>query len=309
MPELKSYLDKKLQQYNRQEFIASDPIQVPHLFSKKEDIEIAAFLTATIAWGNRKMIINNALRLMNFLNNSPYDFILNKVPDYNTCHCGRSVSEAELLDPQSLEKQSFRPQGEIHCKQKEIFSLRSRKTPDGRNDDKFQAINNFVHRTFNGYDCMFFLLSLKRIYTELGGLENVFNRGFSIDNTIFSALKFFRKEFLYLPHNKRVERHLSDVEKKSAAKRLNMFLRWMVRKDENGVDFGLWRKIPTSALMLPLDVHAGNVSRQLGILNRKQNDWKAVEEVTENLRKFCPEDPVKYDFALFGSGVFQDREM
>ena len=288
MSELKNFLDQKQQQYNRQEFIVSDPIQVPHLFSKKEDIEISAFLTSIIAWGNRKMIINNALRLMKLLDNSPYDFILNKVPDYRKIdlsrHCG--------LDPQSVEFEEIAGQA--------------------RNDEwstEWQAINSFVHRTFNGYDCMYFLLSLKRIYTELGGLENVFNQGFSIDNTIFSALKFFRKEFLYLPHNKRVERHLSDVEKNSAAKRLNMFLRWLVRKDENGVDFGLWRNIPTSALMLPLDVHAGNVSRQLGILTRKQNDWKAVEEVTKNLRKLCPEDPIKYDFALFGSGVFQGKDV
>jgi len=271
MRNLQNLLDQKLQQYNRQEFIASDPIQIPHLFSKKEDIEIAAFLTSIIAWGNRKMIINNALLLMKLLDNAPYDFILNKVPDYKKIN---SENLAELSQ-----------------------------------NAEWQAINGFVHRTFNGYDCMYFLLSLKRIYTELGGLESVFNQGFSIDNTIFSALKFFRKEFLYLPHNKRVERHLSDVEKNSAAKRLNMFLRWLVRSDENGVDFGLWRNIPTSALMLPLDIHAGNVSRELGILTRKQNDWKAVEEVTENLRKFCPQDPIKYDFALFGSGVFQNKKM
>ena len=288
MTDLKKILAQKLQLYNRQEFIASDPIQIPHLFSKKEDIEIAAFLTSIIAWGNRKMIINNALRLMKLLDNSPYDFILKKVPDYKEIDLTRHCE----LDPQSVENWEIAGQA--------------------RNDEwntEWQAINGFVHRTFNGYDCMFFLLSLKRIYTELGGLENVFNQGFSIDKTIFSALKFFRKEFLYLPHNKRVERHLSDVEKNSAAKRLNMFLRWLVRKDENGVDFGLWHSIPTSALMLPLDVHAGNVSRQLGILTRKQNDWKAVEEVTENLRKFCPQDPIKYDFALFGSGVFHNKEM
>jgi len=282
MNDLKKILDEKLQQYNRSEFIASDPIQIPHLFSKKEDIEIAAFLTSIIAWGNRKMIINNASRLMKLLDNSPYDFIINKVPDYNT-YC--------KLNPQSVEFEDIIGQ-------------------NSNNENKnLQAINSFVHRTFNGYDTIYFLLSLKRIYTELGGLENVFNQGFAIDKTIFSTLKYFRKEFLYLSHNKRVERHLSDVEKNSAAKRLNMFLRWMVRKDKSGVDFGLWGKISTSALMLPLDVHAGNESRKLGILMRKQNDWKAVEEVTENLRKFCPQDPIKYDFALFGSGVFHNKEM
>jgi uncharacterized protein (TIGR02757 family) len=271
MNDLKLFLDKKQQQYNCQDFIAFDPIQIPHLFNKKEDIEISAFLTSIIAWGNRKMIINNALRLMKLMNNSPYNFLMEKVPDY------RKINS-------------------------ENFTELSQNT-------EWQAIDGFVHRTFNGSDCMFFLLSLKRIYVELGGLEKVFNQGFSIDKTIFSTLKFFRKEFLYLPHARRVERHLSDVEKNSAAKRLNMFLRWMVRKDEKGVDFGLWHTIPTSALMLPLDVHAGNVGRKIGILTRKQNDWKATEEITANLRKFCLEDPIKYDFALFGSGVFQDAEI
>ena len=271
MDDLKKILDKKLLQYNRHEFIMSDPIQVPHLFSKKEDIEIAAFLTSTIAWGNRKMIINNALRLMKLMNNAPYDFLLNTVPDYKKVNSENFAKLSQNAD--------------------------------------WQAINTFIHRTFNGYDCMFFLLSLKRIYIELGGLETVFTDGFNIEKNIFGALKFFRKEFLQLSHNKRVERHLSDVEKNSAAKRLNMFLRWLVRKDKNGVDFGLWRNIPASALMLPLDVHSGNVSRKLGILTRKQNDWKAVVEVTEHLRKFCISDPIKYDFALFGSGVFQNKEM
>jgi len=208
---------------------------------------------------------------MKLLGNSPHIFLLEKVPDYG------KMNAANLAELSS--------------------------------NPEWQAIKHFVHRTFNSYDCMFFLLSLKRIYVELGGLEEVFNSGFAVDKTIFSALKFFRQEFLFLPHDKRVERHLSDAAKNSASKRLNMFLRWMVRQDSSGVDFGLWRAIPPSALMLPLDVHAGSVSRQLGILTRKQNDWKAVEEVTANLRKFCPSDPVKYDFALFGAGVFKDSEM
>jgi uncharacterized protein (TIGR02757 family) len=267
----KSILDENLKTYNRQEFIASDPIQIPHRFTKKEDIEISAFLTSIIAWGNRKMIINNALRLMSLMNNSPYDFLLNSVPDYKNFD-GKT--------PENLSQKS-----------------------------DWQAFKDFVHRTFNGYDCMFFLLSLKWIYCEFGGLEKVFTEGFNREKTIFSALQYFRSIFLQLPHAHRVERHLSDVEKNSAAKRLNMFLRWLVRNDENGVDFGLWHGIPASALMLPLDIHAGNVSRQLGILTRKQNDWKAVEEVTAALRFFCPQDPIKYDFALFGAGVFQNKEM
>jgi uncharacterized protein (TIGR02757 family) len=267
----KTFLNEKLQTYNRQEFISSDPIQIPHRFTKKEDIEISAFLTSTIAWGQRKSIINNALRLMTLMNNSPYDFLMNNVPDY------KNVTE------NNIENMS-------------------------QNAD-WQSFKGFVHRTFNYYDCMYFLLSLKRIYCEFGGLEKVFTDGYNIDKTIFSALKYFREIFLQLPHNKRVDRHLSDVQKNSAAKRLNMFLRWLVRKDEKDVDFGLWHNIPTSALMLPLDVHSSNVGRQLGILQRTQNDWKAVEEITAVLRTFCPEDPVKYDFALFGTGVFHNEEI
>jgi uncharacterized protein (TIGR02757 family) len=266
---LRNFLEEKLKNYNKQEFIAFDPVQVPHRFEKKEDIEIAGFLTSTIAWGQRKSIINNALRLMTLMNNTPYNFLLNNVPDYKNATAD------------NIENLSQSPE--------------------------WQAFKSFVHRTFNYYDCMYFLLSLKRIYCEFGGLEKVFTDGFKKDNTIFSSLTYFREVFLQLPHNKRVERHLSDIKKNSAAKRLNMFLRWLVRNDVKGVDFGLWHSIPASALMLPLDIHAGNVGRQIGILTRTQNDWKAVEEITAVLRRFCPEDPVKYDFALFGTGVFQNK--
>ena len=165
------------------------------------------------------------------------------------------------------------------------------------------ALRQFVHRTFNGDDCLFFIESLRNIYLNHGGLEAVFTEGYKKDNTIFSALKHFRNVFLSVPHQKRVEKHLSDVTANSGAKRLNMFLRRMVRNDDAGVDFGLWKDIPASALMLPLDVHTGNVGRELDLLQRKQNDWKAVEEITANLRRFDPDDPVKYDFALFGTGV------
>lgn len=247
---LKKYLDTKVMEYNQLDFIIDDPIQIPHIFSRKEDIEIAGFLTATIAWGQRKSIIKNAQKLMDLMYNSPYWFITSNISE----------------------------------------------------EDK-TALRQFVHRTFNGDDCLFFIESLRNIYLNHGGLEAVFTEGYKKDNTIFSALKHFRNVFLSVPHQKRVEKHLSDVTANSGAKRLNMFLRWMVRSDDTGVDFGLWKNIPASALMLPLDVHTGNVGRELDLLQRKQNDWKAVEEITANLRRFDPNDPIKYDFALFGTGV------
>ncbi|MCL2596074.1 MAG: TIGR02757 family protein [Paludibacter sp.] len=248
---IKNQLDKYVEKFNTLEFIDSDPIQIPHRFSMKEDIEISGFLAATIAWGQRKSIIKNALRLMDLMDNSPYDFLLNS---------------NENID--------------------------------------WQRFTNFVHRTFNGEDCLFFIKSLKNIYLKHNGLEEVFALGFEKTKTIYDSLKFFRSVFLEVPHNQRVEKHLSDVSGGSAAKRLNMFLRWMVRSDCAGVDFGIWKKIPKSALMLPLDVHSGNVGRAFGLLTRKQNDWKAVEEITKVLRSFDSADPIKYDFALFGAGVF-----
>lgn len=247
---IKQQLDKYVEKFNTLEFIDSDPIQIPHRFSLKEDIEISGFLAATIAWGQRKSIIKNALRLMDLMDNSPYDFLINS----------------------------------------------------NENTD-WQQFTGFVHRTFNSTDCLFFIKSLKNIYLKHNGLENVFATGFEKNQTVYGALEYFRAVFLEIPHDKHVEKHLSDVSCNSAAKRLNMFLRWMVRSDSAGVDFGIWEKIPQSVLMLPLDVHSGNVGRALGLLTRKQNDWKAVEEITDVLRTFDATDPIKYDFALFGAGV------
>jgi len=164
---------------------------------------------------------------------------------------------------------------------------------------------DFKHRTFNGTDCIYFLKSLKNIYLNHGGLEQVFTEGFRNEDSVFGALVHFRNVFFELEHERRTEKHVPDVERGAAAKRLNMFLRWMVRNDHAGVDFGLWREIPPSALLLPLDVHTGNVARKLGLLSRTQNDWRAVEEITAKLREFDSDDPVKYDFALFGLGVFE----
>ena len=244
---IKALLDDAVIRYNQPDFIGNDPVQIPHRFTRKEDIEIAGFLAASISWGQRKTILKNASYLMDLMDNSPCDYVL-----------------------------------------------------EGKN---FEQFNRFVHRTFSGTDCMFFLRSLQNIYQNHGGLEQVFTRGFRQEKTIFGALKNFRQVFLEVPHESRARKHLSDVTTNSAAKRLNMFLRWMVRCDDREVDFGLWKGIPASALMLPLDVHTGDVSRALGLLHRKQNDWKAVEEITGILRTFDPADPIKYDFALFGMGV------
>lgn len=174
---------------------------------------------------------------------------------------------------------------------------------EGTSSD-FEKLGSFVHRTFNGQDCIYFMHSLKNIYKNHGGLQPVFETGYRTNQNIKSSLIHFHKVFFELP-GERTRKHVANVEKGASGKRLNMFLRWMIRDDKRGVDFGIWNGIPASALMLPLDVHTGNVARKLGLLNRKQDNWKAVEEVTSELRKFDPEDTVKYDFALFGLGVFE----
>jgi len=245
---MKEFLDEKVELYNKPSFIESDPISIPHQFTKKQDIEIAGFLAATIAWGNRKMILRNANRMMEILDHSPFEFIMNS------------------------------------------------------SNNEMEMIKSFVHRTFNSTDLIYFLKALKHIYRYKGGLETIFTTHKTSDS-LQPAIHEFHKIFFELPHEKRTERHVSDPFKGSAAKKLNMFLRWMVRKDKFGVDFGIWDKINPSMLYIPLDLHSGNTARRLGLLSRKMNDWKAVEELTEILREFDPTDPVKYDFALFGLGV------
>lgn len=248
--ELKEFLDEKVVLYNNPNFIESDPIQIPHQFSLKEDIEIAGFLSATIAWGNRKMIINNAKKMMDLMGNSPYDFVMNHQ--------------------------------EYHLDQ----------------------LENFVHRTFNGGDFTTFIKGLQNIYTHHNGLESVFSIPIE-DNSMQKSISDFKKIFFEIHHQNRTQKHVSDPLNNSAAKRINMFLRWMVRSDNKGVDFGLWKSIPMAALSCPLDVHSGNVARKLELLTRKQNDAKALLELDSNLRNLDPNDPVKYDFALFGLGVFE----
>ena len=245
---LKEFLDIKSEEYNNTSFIENDPIQIPHKFKKKEDIEISGFLTATIAWGNRKSIINSSKRMMELLENDPHNFILN------------------------------------------------------HSDNDLKSLLGFVHRTFNGYDFIQFVKSLKNIYCNHGGLETVFFNNMK-DNSLHNSIHQLKKIFFEKEHLKRTRKHVSDPFKGSAAKRINMFLRWMVRKDDKGVDFGIWNSINQKNLSCPLDVHSGNIARKLGILNRKQNDHKAVLELDNSLRKYDESDPVKYDFALFGIGV------
>lgn len=165
---------------------------------------------------------------------------------------------------------------------------------------------DFKHRTFNGEDAAFFMKSLQHLYTNEGGLEGAFSKALSSDDVdVKPAIVGFRELFFAVDHPKRTYKHVSNPDKGSAAKRLNMYLRWMVRNDKCGVDFGIWDKINASQLIMPLDVHTGNVGRKLGLLKRKQNDWQSAEELTASLRKLDASDPVKYDFALFGLGVFE----
>ncbi|MGI9532033.1 TIGR02757 family protein [Lutimonas sp.] len=245
--DLKEILDEKVFQYNNPRFIETDPIQIPHQFKSKEDIEISAFLTAIISWGNRKMIIKNAQRIVDIMGNSPYDFVM----------------ESGLKNQE-----------------------------------------DFVHRTFNTIDLQYFIKALRHIYQHHGGLENVFKAN-ALPGDLQHSIHHFKKVFFEIDHPLRTQKHVSDPKKGSAAKRINMFLRWMVRSDAAGVDFGIWQELSPSMLSCPLDVHSGNVARKLGLLQRKQNDARALYELDQNLRKMDAKDPVKYDFALFGMGVFE----
>lgn len=248
--ELKEFLDAKVSLYNNPSFIETDPISIPHQFTMKEDIEIAGFLAATIAWGNRKSILKNASKMMELLGNSPYDFVMS------------------------------------------------------HSEDDLEPLNYFVHRTFNGLDFRTFVKSLNHIYTNHGGLEQVFLPAANSES-LQPQIAVFKSVFFEIDHLSRTEKHVSDPMNGSAAKRINMYLRWMVRKDDRGVDFGIWKEVSPSILSCPLDVHSGNVARKLGLLKRKQNDAKAVLELDNTLRAMDLNDPVKYDFALFGLGVFE----
>ncbi len=247
--QLKAHLDQLVLQSNHRGFIPNDPICIPYLFTKKEDIELAAFIAAIFSWGQRKTIINKSKTLLELMDNQPYDFILN------------------------------------------------------HQDSDLKAFESFVHRTFNSTDLLYFIYRLQRYYKESGGLEQAFSSHISKENeTIEPALMGFYQSFFddeLAP--KRSKKHIASPEKNSTCKRLCMFLRWMVRKDD--VDFGIWKSIRTSQLMMPLDVHVERQARALQLLNRKQRDWKSVVELTNNLKQLDKQDPVRYDFALFGATV------
>jgi uncharacterized protein (TIGR02757 family) len=247
--ELKDFLEEAVERYNTKAFIEGDPIEVPHLFTKKEDKEIAGFFAATLAWGKRSQITKAGFSLINLMDNEPFDFVLN-------------------------------------------HSLQDLKAFDG-----------FVYRTFQPQDARFFVAALKNIYLNHGGLEEVFTRN-QTSTDLHHAIAQLRRLFLTTHHEARSRKHIADTASGSAAKRMHMFLRWMVRKDRKGVDFGIWHQIPMSILSCPLDTHVAAIARQLGLLQRKQNDLKAVNELDSHLRTLDSQDPAKYDFALFGLGMF-----
>lgn len=248
---LKSFLDLKVEQFNQADFISSDPISIPHLFTKKQDIEISGLFAAVFAWGLRKTIINKSKDLLNRMDNAPYDFILNH-------------SEKEL-----------------------------------------QQLAGFKHRTFNETDLLYFVEFLKHYYKKNKSLETAFSQGISSnDPDITKGLISFNRKFFsleYVPQRSR--KHIPDPLKNSSCKRINMYLRWMVRKDNKGVDFGIWKNIKPSQLLCPFDVHVSRVSQKLGLINKDIKGFKATLELTRQLRLLDSDDPVKYDFALFGMGV------
>jgi uncharacterized protein (TIGR02757 family) len=268
---LKAFLDQKVAQYNRPEFIANDPISIPHLFSKKQDIEIMGFWAATLAWGQRVTIINKCKELITLMDGAPHDFIINH------------------------------------------------KEPD------LKKLLHFKHRTFNDIDTLYFISFFRWHYENFESLEHAFvpeppnllkeGKKFADFHAGLlplqgdggpaeGALNHFRSYFFSLPDfPHRTKKHVSSPLQKSTCKRLNMFLRWMVRKDGQGVDFGIWNKLKPADLICPCDLHVDRVARKLKLINRKQTDWKTAVELTQNLRELDPLDPVKYDFALFGLGI------
>lgn len=254
MNNIKDFLDECVTKFNNTSFIENDPISIPHRFSILQDIEITAFWTAMLAWGQRKTIINNANRLFEMMDNAPYDFILNHL------------------------------------------------------ESDRERFKNFKHRTFQPIDTLYFLEFLQQFYRNHVSLEEAFARHLSPDDIyVEKALVGFHKDFFSLPIAPvRTRKHVSTPEAKSTCKRLCMFLRWMVREDDSGVDFGLWRRITPAQLIVPLDVHVERHARRFGLIERKQTDWLTVLELTRKLQEFDPIDPVKYDFALFGLGVLEN---
>lgn len=250
--EMRELLERLHDRYNNESFIEADPISVPHSFTRPVDREIAGFLAATIAWGNRRAIVQSAHRMMRYMDNAPEDFV-------------RNATEADM-----------------------------------------EYLRTYVHRTFNGVDFQDFVRGLRHIITEWGSVGNYFETRYEELGDLRPVFSDFRRDFFAAEHDAHCEKHLSSIDKGAACKRLCMYLRWFVRHDDRGVDFGMWRRIPMSALYMPLDIHTGRMGRNLGLLNRKQSDWKAVEELTASLRELCADDPVRYDYSLFGLGISGD---
>lgn len=250
---LKSFLDKKVKEYNQPSFIEADPICIPHLFTKKQDIEISGLFAAVFAWGNRKTIINKTKQLLQLMDNAPHDFVLNH-------------SEADL-----------------------------------------KTFMEFRHRTFNVTDLLYFIEFLRFHYSQNKSLETAFSKWLKpAGENVAAALTGFHDYFFSLPDAPpRTKKHIATPLRNSTCKRLNMYLRWMVRKDNCGVDFGIWKKISPTQLICPIDVHVARVARRFGLIERKQVDWQTATELTAHLKTFDASDPAKYDFALFGLGVIE----
>ena len=249
---MRELLERLHDRYNNESFIEADPISVPHSFTRPVDREIAGFLAATIAWGNRRAIVQSAHRMMRYMDNAPEDFV-------------RNATETDM-----------------------------------------EYLRTYVHRTFNGVDFQDFVRGLRHIITEWGSVGNYFETRYEEHGDLRPVFSDFRRDFFAAEHDAHCEKHLSSIDKGAACKRLCMYLRWFVRHDDRGVDFGMWRRIPMSALYVPLDIHTGRMGRNLGLLNRKQSDWKAVEELTASLRELHADDPVRYDYSLFGLGISGD---
>jgi uncharacterized protein (TIGR02757 family) len=255
LDDLKFFLNKKVIQFNNPSFIKEDPVCIPHLFSKKQDIEIAGFFAATFAWGIRKTIINKCRLLMQLMDNAPHDFCISHT------------------------------------------------------DNDLKKLEGFCHRTFNDTDLLYFVSFLKFHYSKHKSLESAFFNKETIkqsDHVVEVSLNYFYQYFFSLEDvPQRTKKHVASPQRNSSCKRLNMYLRWMVRNDNQGVDFGIWKTISPSQLICPVDVHVARVSRHFNLLKRKQVDWQAAIELTRELQKLDKNDPVKYDFALFGLGILE----
>lgn len=246
--DLKDFLDSKVEQFNRPDFIENDPISIPHQYQKKQDIEIAGLFASVLAWGQRVTIITKTKELMALMDNAPHDFLL-------------------------------------HHREKDL-----------------RRFEKFKHRTFNATDTLYFIEFLSRYYKKKDSLEDAFLSPDPSEN-IEPGLINFHKLFFSIEHPDRTTKHIATPERKSACKRMNMYLRWMVRDDHRGVDFGLWKRISPAQLVCPCDVHVERVARKLELIRGKLMNWQTALELTENLKKLDPLDPVKYDFALFGLGI------